>query len=514
MRRVRPTACAVAVAIALALGAAPAAAEGILLEVSVSREQMEDFGRALAAVPGVSAISSVSRVTVDFVRTRDAAGAIVDAAPSGFRYSLDAMLFDPASAASLAGGLPAVDLASLGEGEAVLSETSVLVRRLGPGATVELVDGSVLTIRGVVPDALIQNREIAIATLSLAGGEGRSRPRFLFRYEGPEDTLEARLEALVPEDSRLRLRAQEPSDYIRSGAPILPQAAMKLALGEFAFKPTDGRYFERDPPLGVEEPGQRRCSLAWSHAVPSPGCGGGHRRHAGSDRRRSRIPCGRRRVPGCDNPRRISEGRGFSRHAWGGAVTSTTAATPTSARSPPIPASSRSWSGGVHVRPPVAQPRPGPLRIQERPATHPGGCRALARPAGAARGAPAPHYPFVNHDGAITMVCLSLRGLPECGSRYKMKCCDTGYPLVVETGWGVGGGAVAGGRGAGGPGGLKGLRRRRANRRGPGAGGSRCAAHPIGAPGFGGLHRRGGRRAWRGHGHRHPRFPVALRPRR
>jgi hypothetical protein len=116
------------------------------------------------------------------------------------------------------------------------------------------------------------------------------------------------------------LRSTEPSEFLTSPAAILPQAQMKLALGEFSFRPTNGRYIERDRVwvednlINAEIPllGRVRC-----HAVLVPALQGAMQEVINADLAFLISP---EAFQGCDNPRLIGVGRGFSRHAWGGAV--------------------------------------------------------------------------------------------------------------------------------------------------------------------------------------------------
>ena len=315
-RRVIVPAMAMAVALA---ASADGASPGLLLSASVESEHFAGFRAGLAEVGGVTRIADVARARIAIAATRDADGVAVDTAPGeGFRYLLDGLAFDPASYGALLGGEDGALAASLGPGEALLSATSALVRRLGPGAAIELIDGSVLTVRGIVSDEAILRREIAIADPALAGGEGRRS--LLIRYVGPEDGVVERLEALLPEDARFRLRSLTPSDFVPGFAAVLPQAEIKRQLGEFAFRPTEGREFRRDPAweaanmVQAEVPllGRVRC-----HRVLVPALVGAMNELVRGGLSDLIEPSAFR---GCDNPRLIAAGRGISRHAWGAAV--------------------------------------------------------------------------------------------------------------------------------------------------------------------------------------------------
>ncbi|MDA1131710.1 MAG: M15 family metallopeptidase [Proteobacteria bacterium] len=307
---------ALVVALAASAGGAP---QGLLLSASVEAEHFDAFRAGLAEFGDVTHVADIARARIAFVATRDADGVAVDTVPGdGYRYLLDGLAFDPASFGALLGGDDGALAASLGAGEALLSETSALVRRLRAGAVIELVDGSVLTVRGVVPDDAILRREIAVADPNLA--EGESRRSILIRFVGPEDGVVERMEALLPEDARFRLRSLTPSDFVPGFAAVLPQAEIKRQLGEFAYRPTDGRNFRRDAAweaanmviADVPLLGQVRC-----HRVLIPALVGAMNELVQDGLSELIEPSAFR---GCDNPRLIAEGRGISPHAWGAAV--------------------------------------------------------------------------------------------------------------------------------------------------------------------------------------------------
>ncbi len=315
----------IAAALALLTGAASAMhsmdhpGDEILLTASTRAELNGEFRKGVAGIPGVLSMTDVGRLRVYLVRTRDAQGSVVDQAPRDFFYALDAMVFDPASYPPFVGA-PGDPLTGLGEGEVVLGVTSAKVRRLGPGSVLELLDGTRLIVRAIVDDQLIQNRELALASPGFANGEGPSRPYLLIRYDGPQDTIEAQMQAILPEETALRLRALEPSEFLASPAAILPQAQMKVALGEFAYRPTAGRTIVRDPAwesdnlANAEIPllGRVRC-----HVVLIPALQGAMQELIDAGLGDLIVP---EAFQGCDNPRLIGVGRGFSRHAWGAAV--------------------------------------------------------------------------------------------------------------------------------------------------------------------------------------------------
>ena len=311
---------ALAAAGAAVAGAAPDVARPseMLLAVYTEEEHRNRLAVQAQQVVGVKAVALVARTALRLIRSWDVGGRAVDEAQRGYAYPLDAMLFEPVSFSRLAGNGGSL-VASLAEGDALLGATSAEVRRIGPGGRLELENGTFLTVRGIVDDALIQNREIALAVPALHGLD-QGRRSLLIRWDGPDNTIEEQLRLLVPVDARLLVRTRDPSESIPSWAAILPQARIKLDLGEFAFQPANGRSIRRDPKwernslrtAQVPILGRVRC-----HSLVLESLTGAMSElqerglaflvHADTFR-------------GCDNPRLIAVGRGLSRHAWGAAV--------------------------------------------------------------------------------------------------------------------------------------------------------------------------------------------------
>jgi len=291
---------------------------GLLLTASTRAELHDEFRDAVTKMPGMLAVTEVSRRQMRLVKSWDAGGAVVDEAPEGFHYALDVVVIAPATFAGIVGPDTRAIIAALKPGEAVLSTSSAKVRRIGNGGRMEFAGGVSAMVRGIVPDVSIQNRELAMVGENLPNAP--QRKSLLMRYRGPEDTLEARMLALLPADAPLRLRAAEKSEFIPSWSPVLPQAKLKLALGEFAMKPTSATTFIRDRRwetahlINADVPllGALRCHKVMVAAL----------RVALQDLVDEGL--GHLIAPqafrGCDNPRLIGAERGLSRHAWGAAV--------------------------------------------------------------------------------------------------------------------------------------------------------------------------------------------------
>lgn len=293
--------------------AVPATNAGILVTVSTDAQARAALVAHVAQLPGVVAASEIGRRQLSLVRSRNADGAVVDQAPAGYRYLLDAMAFDPVSYARL---LNVPELGLLRSGEAALGESSARLRRIGVGGSLEFADGSTLVVRAVVPDAVILNREVAVPAPAASG----DRRQLWLRYDGRHDAFASALAAGLPANTQLRIRARDNSEFLEGYAPILPQVQLKAALGEFALRPTTGTAFTRDARweaanmLTADVPllGRVRC-----HRLVVPALRGAMQEMIDSKLDHLIAP---KAFQGCDNPRLIGEGRGLSRHAWGAAV--------------------------------------------------------------------------------------------------------------------------------------------------------------------------------------------------
>jgi hypothetical protein len=194
---------------------------------------------AALAVPGVGTVAVVRDGRVDLVASADASGVAVDRLEDGWRIPLDAIAVDPIDYAAVVPAADRAAVAVLGPGQAILGETSATLRRLGPGSTLELADGSSLTVTAVVPDATVGGAEVVVdagtgATL------GVDTPRAaLVAYDTDRAAVEAAM-AGAAGGNPVRFRAPGETPYLRAADSVLPQAVVKAAFGEFAYRPVGG----------------------------------------------------------------------------------------------------------------------------------------------------------------------------------------------------------------------------------------------------------------------------------
>ena len=278
------------------------------------------FAPSVARIEGVTRVTVVASGNLLLAQSFDRAGALVDAPRPGYFIPLEAMAIDaetyPAFVPEDAAGL----LASLAADEAVLGETSARLRRLGAGGRFELADGTSLTVRAVVPDALIGGGELAVVRSSWSRRAVPDERYLLIDYEGERARLEAAVRALLPPETAIRFRTPGETPILRHSDAVLPQARIKERFGEFALHPGPGGGFTRDPEwearnlVTIELPllGAIHCHrllvpvlAAAMRELIARGLGGLIETKA---------------YRGCDSARMIANGSGLSRHAWGAAL--------------------------------------------------------------------------------------------------------------------------------------------------------------------------------------------------
>jgi hypothetical protein len=202
---------------------------------------------AAAAAPNVGATSLVRAGNLDLVGSRSVEGAPVDDLAPGWAIPLDAIAVDPARHAEFVPIADRAALSTLGAGEAVLGRTSADLRRLGPGGVIELADGQVVVVSGVVEDASIGGSELAV-DVATGARLGLASPRYvLVAYDGDRPALEDRLRAALAPGTVVRFRGPGETPYLRHADAVLPQAQIKARFGEYSYRPTGGGGIEPDP---------------------------------------------------------------------------------------------------------------------------------------------------------------------------------------------------------------------------------------------------------------------------
>lgn len=280
----------------------------------------DGFGDTLATVPRLERLTVVGGGLLEMTASHDAEGRPVDVLASGFVIPLDAIAFHPDRYAGFAPKSAAPQLRGLEQGEVLLGERSAVLRRLGPGGTLQLGGGRTLTVAGVVDDQLIGGAEVALRAED-AVGTPAAVPRYaLLTYSGERAAVEQAVREALPAGTPLRLRGPGETPYLRHGDAVLPQAVIKERFGEFAYRPEPGRDFIQDPDWTAEHIvtadvpliGEVRCHRALVHALAG----------ALGELQRGNLshlvdPAG---YAGCHSSRLVSAETSVSRHAWGVAV--------------------------------------------------------------------------------------------------------------------------------------------------------------------------------------------------
>lgn len=278
------------------------------------------FADAAAARPEVHRLTLVRGGQAGLRSSTDADGTVVDSAPPGWAFPLDAVAITPDSYASFVND--PVDhalLAGLRPGEALLTADSAELRRLDVGATLEL-DGGTVQVAGVVSDRSGAEAEL-IVHADDAERFGVATERFALMVHDParRETLDAALAPLTGSNP-LYLRTTADTTRLRHGDSVVPVVEIKLAFGEFAFRDLSGRQVEIDPAWVAEHIvtddvpilGSVRCHRAMIEPL---------RRALGRlEAEGLAHTVDPASFSGCWNARRMLPGAPLSKHAWGLAV--------------------------------------------------------------------------------------------------------------------------------------------------------------------------------------------------
>jgi hypothetical protein len=223
----------------------------------VPRGLPEGFAERVARRPEVGRITVVAEDNVWLARSWSAAGELVDHPARPYRIPLDVAAVDPSSFAPFLPPADRATLAAIENGEGILGSTSASVRRLGPGALLELGEGTRIRIAAVLPDELVGAAELLVS--KEAGGRvGVTRDRYLLIRPAAvrsmtSASLRRAIQPLLPPDlgvfRRVQVRAPGETPYFRAGDAVLPPVLLKALFGEFAARPAPGQpgSLEVDP---------------------------------------------------------------------------------------------------------------------------------------------------------------------------------------------------------------------------------------------------------------------------
>mgnify|MGYP006155109167 CR=1 FL=1 len=279
----------------------------------------DGFAKTMRETPGVSAVTVVRAGNLGLVRAWTATGVEVYQSQSGYSVPLETMVLDLASYGPFIPTDQADLFANLGPTEVLLGSAAAQFRGIGAGGRLKMLDGTQLTVRAVVDDALIGGGELALAMTSPVAELIPVDRYLLALYLGPRTIFDAAADAAA-RDQPVRVRKQGEAPFLRHADAVSPQIVIKQVFGEFFFQAQSNGAINREA-VWVE----RNIVLA---DVPLLG----------------KLKCHRVLIPllvgameqliaegldflidpdafrGCDNGRMIGGTRSLSRHSWGAAV--------------------------------------------------------------------------------------------------------------------------------------------------------------------------------------------------
>lgn len=232
---------------------------------------------------------------------------------------LDAVAVDPRAHRPFD---PTGSLAELRQGTVILSETSAGIRGAKVGDVLMLA-GFPFEIVGVTPDETVGAAEVIFLSTDPDLPIGTDR-YILTATEIPRAEFENIVRSFYDGPAPLRIRANGETPWLRHGDAVLPQALIKLALGEFSYANRDGSEFTQDKDfldgniIEADIPILGRVSC---HRVVAEMLNGAMTELVNEGLAYLVDPSGFR---GCWSPRYIRSSTGvpagISRHAWGAAV--------------------------------------------------------------------------------------------------------------------------------------------------------------------------------------------------
>lgn len=238
----------------------------------------------------------------------------VDAQPRGYAIPLDALVVRPRAYAAVLPPEARAAARTLRAGKALLTRSSVRIRRLDPGDRIRLARGQTLTVSGVIEDHLGLDAEVVVGAHHALDPPAWNR-RLLLATTRPRALARA-----LPRDRASRIAAVLPGAIDRRGGIVRP-VAVKPRFGEFAVRlPFREDWIEIRPRWLrqniVTQTAPILGAVTCHRAMFTP-----LRRALGKLERRglSRLvsPGG---YAGCYAPRRIPGSGSLSLHAWGVAI--------------------------------------------------------------------------------------------------------------------------------------------------------------------------------------------------
>lgn len=168
----------------------------------------------------------------------------------GYEFPLELAAIEPRRYSRMVPRGEAGAIQRLGPGEVVLAATAARSLELEPGDRIELRSGS-YAIAGIVSDVTAMGYE---ALLPTTPSSWTRRDRYLLaqlkdrgKVGSAVEVVRERVENLLPPGTRLRVRAEGETPYLRYGDAVLPMLVIKETFGSFALRHTSGGAFQPDP---------------------------------------------------------------------------------------------------------------------------------------------------------------------------------------------------------------------------------------------------------------------------
>ena len=198
------------------------------------------FARRAAATPELGTTVVVAGDTRWMSASHDADGQVVDRPQSPYTIPIDAFSVDPrAYAPFIPDRYRDEVMGALGEGTAVLGESSAKLRRLGIGGSLTFGDRTI-EVGAVVPDDVAGWSEMLVSR-RVGAALGIVDDRYLLALPN-RPMIQPRFAAIVAQlipDTRIRIERTGSSTFMRIASGVNPPVVMKGVFGEFSAYPQD-----------------------------------------------------------------------------------------------------------------------------------------------------------------------------------------------------------------------------------------------------------------------------------